>query len=122
MNILIIEDDEFNQIVLHDMIKLQFPHVTLTVLASAIDALKLEPFDFDLVLTDIDMQTMDGFMLYDKLRNERNYKGPIIAVTALAVEGDRERILMHGFDDYISKPLSAEALEKKLIPWIESHR
>jgi CheY-like chemotaxis protein len=49
---------------------------------------------------------------------QRNYKKPIIAVTALAVSGDKEKMLMHGFDDYISKPIDMNELERTLQKYI----
>ena len=64
------------------------------------------------------MPMMDGFELHDILRKEHNFKKPIIAVTALAVSGDKERMLMHGFDDYISKPIDMNNLEDTVKKYI----
>jgi CheY-like chemotaxis protein len=64
------------------------------------------------------MPQMDGFMFHDALRADFNFNKPIIAVTALAVSGDRERMLMHGFDDYISKPINMNQLEETIKKYI----
>lgn len=63
------------------------------------------------VLLDIGLPGMDGFTLARILRNdERTSRLPIIAVTALAMKGDRERALEAGFDEYVTKPIDREFL------------
>lgn len=64
---------------------------------------------YDLVLSDILMPDMDGFELARRFKAEpRIAKTPLIAVTALAMTGDREKILRAGFDGYISKPIEPQ--------------
>ena len=116
--ILFVDDNELNREVLNDMIELLFPTSIIKVCKHAKDVLSLDMIDFDLILSDIDMPDIDGFELYTKLREEKGYKNPIIALTALAVSGDKDRILLHGFDDYISKPIDMEELEKILNKYI----
>ncbi|MBN2895389.1 MAG: response regulator [Campylobacterales bacterium] len=112
MRILIVEDNEFNRIVLGDMIELLYPEAEVQMHESAEVSLQEGGHDtFDLILSDIDMPGMDGMALFTKLRKELGVKVPIVAVTALAISGDRERILMHGFDAYISKPINLDELE-----------
>jgi CheY-like chemotaxis protein len=65
--------------------------------------------DYALVLMDLQMPEMDGFEALRALRKE-GYQRPIIAVTAHAMKGDRERCIQVGFDDYLCKPLSKQAL------------
>ena len=61
---------------------------------------------YDLVLIDIELPGMDGISIQKILRNNPKYKNvPIIALTAYAMKGDKERFLAAGFDDYISKPI-----------------
>lgn len=63
----------------------------------------------DLILLDIHMPQMDGYEVARRLRSEpRCAQVPIVAVTALAMVGDREKILASGFDGYIAKPIEAE--------------
>jgi len=73
--------------------------------------------NFDVVLMDIQMPELDGFEAVNMLR-QKNYKGPIIALTAHAMKGDRERCLKRGFDDYLSKPLSKDSLRKAIGKFI----
>jgi signal transduction histidine kinase/CheY-like chemotaxis protein/ligand-binding sensor domain-containing protein len=72
---------------------------------------------FDLILMDVQMPRMDGFEATAFIRDKERKTGfhiPIIAMTAHALKGDRERCLDAGMDDYIAKPLRAEGLIKKI--------
>jgi two-component system, cell cycle response regulator DivK len=65
----------------------------------------------DLVLLDISLPEMDGTEVLARLRGDRNLDGlPVIALTAHAMTGDRERYLSAGFDDYVTKPIIDEDL------------
>ena len=121
MKVLIVDDDILNQIVLEEMLLMLFDGLDISVESSALDVLAREDLDsFDLVLSDINMPKMDGMQLYTALREDKNFTKPILAITALAVDGERERILFHGFDDYIAKPIDVSNLESTLIPYIKS--
>jgi len=82
----------------------------------------LTRLDYDLVLMDCQMPKMDGFeatrVIRDAGSSVRNHAIPIIAITANAMKGDRERCLDAGMDDYVSKPINpellAEAIERNL--------
>ena len=111
MKILFVDDNELNRMVMEDMLEIVIDGAEVEVYESAKEVLSLDVQSYDIILSDIDMPIMDGFTLHDILRKEHNFTKPIIAVTALAVCGDRERILMHGFDDYISKPIDINNLE-----------
>jgi CheY-like chemotaxis protein len=72
---------------------------------------------FDLILMDVQMPKMDGFEATASIRDKEKRTGfhiPIIAMTAHALKGDRERCLDAGMDDYEAKPLRAEMLMKKI--------
>ncbi|MGB9901917.1 PAS domain S-box protein [Methanothrix sp.] len=72
----------------------------------------LEHRDYDLVLMDVQMPEMDGLEAARRIREMKGYEGPrIVAITAYAIEGDRERCIAAGMDDYISKPVTMEKLK-----------
>lgn len=112
MKVLFVDDNELNRILMHDMLEVLFEDMTIEIYEKASEVLELNLNNYNLILSDIDMPGMNGLELFDKLRNEYNYIKPIIAVTALAVSDDKEKILMHGFDEYISKPIDIDILEK----------
>jgi|GEM_PF-4850511 len=70
--------------------------------------------DFDVILMDLLMPVMDGFESAVKLRNF-GYKKPIIALSAFAQSDERDRCLMAGFDDYLSKPIEIDALKTLIV-------
>ena len=106
--ILLVEDNPINQKVAAKF--LDNAGYTFDIVANGLEAVKAySEQHFDLVLMDIHMPIMGG---QDALRHIRNLKGgkttPIIALTANAVTGDRERFLQMGFDDYVSKPIDKD--------------
>ena len=69
----------------------------------------------DIVLLDIGMPVLDGFGVVRKIReNPRLAAMPVLAVTAYAMQGDREKILKSGFNGYLSKPVDARSLAEEL--------
>ena len=85
----------------------------------AIDTLARLPFD--LILMDCQMPILDGYGATRAIRQREARSGehiPIIAMTANAMEGDRERCLAAGMDDYITKPVVSEQLYTKLAHWL----
>lgn len=72
---------------------------------------------FDVVLMDIQMPVMDGHAATGWLR-ERHYEGPILALTANSMAGDRERCLEAGCDDYIVKPIGRDLFIEKVRRWV----
>ncbi len=118
MNILFVDDNDLNREVLADMVNILFTKCEIDLCESALEVLSLDVEKYDLILSDIDMPKIDGFELYTKLRKEKDYKKPIVAITALAVSGDREKILLYGFDDYISKPIDMSELERIIKKYV----
>jgi len=86
----------------------------------AIDALRRLPYD--LVLMDCQMPELDGFEATRRIRSGQsqviNPAIPIIAITAYAMKGDRERCLAAGMNDYLSKPIQPEELARALDHWL----
>ncbi len=78
--------------------------------------LALAKSDYDVVLMDVEMPEMDGLTATEYIRRSRdqNERPWIIAVTAYSMEGDRERCLASGMNDYVSKPIRLEALQQAL--------
>ena len=69
----------------------------------------------DLILMDLQMPGMDGFEALEELRSDSSFAAtPLIALTALAMVGDRERALRAGFDGYITKPIAPETFVSTL--------
>jgi CheY-like chemotaxis protein len=69
----------------------------------------------DLILLDIMMPEMDGFQTFNRIKQNKNWQNiPVFAVTAKAMVADKEIILKHGFDDYISKPVNSAAMAFKI--------
>ena len=132
--ILLVEDNITNQQVALGILK------TLGLRADAVangaEAIKtLEELPYDLVLMDVQMPVMDGIAATVKIRGWQDESGdhadaglpdlhvraaniPIIAMTAHAMQGDRERCLAAGMNDYISKPVSLRALADALEKWL----
>ncbi|MGH9632487.1 MAG: response regulator [Bryobacteraceae bacterium] len=70
----------------------------------------------DLVVLDLHMPALDGFAVMEDLRKNPRYASmPVVALTASAMQGDRERALAAGFVDYMTKPVSLSVLRSRLI-------
>ncbi len=115
MRFLLVEDEMFNLIVLEEMIKIFYPDAEIVTAANGQEAYALlQSESFTLILSDINMPVMDGYGLIKKIKGELGLTTPTIAVTAFAIQGDKEKILMAGFDDYISKPIDITELQRVL--------
>jgi CheY-like chemotaxis protein/HPt (histidine-containing phosphotransfer) domain-containing protein len=121
LKILVAEDTPFNQtFILRLLEKNGFQAILVENGQQAVET--FNPDAFDIILMDVQMPEMDGFEATRNIRKIEEQNGghiPIIAMTAYATEGDRERCLAAGMDDYVSKPISAVKLFKaieSLIP------
>jgi len=113
LRILLAEDNDVNQKVALQMLKRIGYHAD--VAANGLEVLKaLEGQPYDVVLMDIQMPEMDGIDAAQRIRERWPYGPKIVAMTALALEGDRERLIQAGMDDYISKPIQIEELRVAL--------
>jgi PAS domain S-box-containing protein len=85
---------------------------------------KIEKFSYDLVFMDCEMPEMDGFEATTIIRQRQDEKAllPIIAVTAQAMQGDREHCLLAGMSDYLSKPLKQGDFAQALGSWLPGQR
>jgi len=118
LTILYVDDNELNRMVVQEMLIIVFPNIQIETFSCGLEVINLDLTNYDMILSDISMPEIDGFDLYTKLREEKNYTNPILAVTALAVAGDKEKILMHGFNEYISKPIDIKELEDTIKKFI----
>jgi CheY-like chemotaxis protein/HPt (histidine-containing phosphotransfer) domain-containing protein len=119
--ILVVEDNMVNQkVAIRILQKLGYRADAVADGEEAIKALKTIPYD--LVLMDVQMPQMNGFVATRIIRNPETsglrHDIPIIAMTAHALKGDRERCLEAGMDDYVSKPVTAEALREALEKYL----
>ena len=120
--ILIAEDNLVNQKIIEAFVK-KLGHECKVVSngQEAIEAFKNEMFD--LILMDVQMPVMGGFEATEAIRKMEAEKGirvPIIALTAHAMSGDRDKCLAAGMDDYIAKPIQRKHLERLLHTWLKA--
>ncbi len=117
-SILIIDDDGRNIFALSAVLKSRgYPTVSATNMAEAFHLLH-ENNTIGIVLIDMMMPEMDGYEAIPILKSNSVYKSlPVIAVTAQAMTGDRERCLAAGADEYIAKPVDVDKLLNILKPY-----
>jgi len=117
--ILLVEDNIINQKVMLGMLRtLGFRNIDLASDGQkAVNIVKSKPVGYDLVLMDINMPILDGNEASRMIRSAGIYV-PIVAMTAYALKGDRERCLEYGMDDYIPKPVDKVYLIRTLAKWL----
>jgi len=121
VKILIAEDNLINmKLAVMILDKMGFKPVCVENGLKAISAFEKELFD--IVLMDIQMPEMDGIEASKRIRTWFGQRPVIIALTANAMEGDKELYLKEGMDDYIAKPIQFELLQKKLNYWVKESR
>ena len=119
--VLIAEDNEINQVLAQQILKRLGVEVAIAV--NGREALaKIDTESFDAVLMDCQMPEMDGFQATAAIRERERRSSarrlPIIAMTANAMDSDRDLCLAHGMDDYVAKPFSAAKLGDALARWL----
>jgi two-component system sensor histidine kinase/response regulator len=112
LNILLAEDNAINQKMLERILQKNGHRVRIA--SDGVQVLSALPAEsFDLILMDVQMPNMDGYQTTVSIRQEEKKTGahiPIVAMTAHAMKGDKERCLAAGMDDYISKPIKPKLL------------
>lgn len=116
--ILVVDDDEDNLLLLS--YALEPLNCAILTATDGVSALSLSrTYQPDLILLDVLMPYMDGTEVVSQLRKDPKIKTtPVIAVTALAVAEDRKRLLLAGFNDYISKPYMLEDIEATVCRYL----
>jgi two-component system, sensor histidine kinase and response regulator len=124
LRILLAEDNRVNQKIAIRLLEKRGHHAVLA--ANGKEALEaLAQASFDLVLMDVHMPDMDGIEATIALREQEKSTGlhqPVIAMTALAMKGDRERCLAAGMDGYLSKPIDLQQLDDVLAAYADRRR
>ena len=105
--ILVVEDNPTNLYLMSYLLG-AYGHTVTTASDAEAGLASLDQTQFDLVLADVLMPRVDGFEFMRRARKPGVESPPIIAVTALAMAGNREQIMEAGFDGYIAKPISPE--------------
>jgi two-component system cell cycle response regulator len=114
ITVLVAEDNAVNRELIRELLELR--GYTVLEACDGQEALGvIERAQPDLLLLDIGMPVLDGFAVVRRIRESpRIARLPIVAVTAYAMQGDRERILDSGFDGYLSKPINPSSLTEEL--------
>ena len=116
--VLLVEDNRTNQQVARELLEGVGLEVALAE-NGAVALNVLEHDAFDLVLMDIQMPEMDGYRATEAIRHQSRFADlPIIAMTAHALSGDRERCLRAGMNDHIAKPIEPRLLYQTLSHWL----
>ncbi len=121
--ILVAEDNEINQSLINHLFKswnLAFDMVNNG--KEAIHKLQLNPNKYGLILMDIQMPEMDGYTASYEVRHTLKSDIPIIAMTAHALAGEREKCLTYGMNEYISKPIREEQLHEMISRFAQVHK
>jgi len=118
-NILVVEDNSLNQLVAEGILSRLGYEVRSVV--NGVEALEaVESFRYSAILMDCHMPVMDGFEATRRIREEEarmDVHTPIVALTADALAGDRERCLACGMDDYMTKPVKSALLAAAVQRW-----
>jgi two-component system, sensor histidine kinase and response regulator len=122
LRILLVEDNELNQEVAVGL--LEDAQVTIDIAENgAIAVEKVQTTPYDIVLMDMQMPVMDGIEATRQIRSDERFLVlPIVAMTANAMAGDRERCLAAGMNDHIAKPIDPDELFRVLSKWTAARR
>jgi len=112
--VLIAEDNPTNRELLRELLEIR--GYAVVEACDGKEALaRVQAAPIDILLLDIGMPLLDGFGVVRKLRENPRFSSlPVVAVTAYAMQGDREKIMNSGFDGYLSKPVNSSSLVQEL--------
>jgi CheY-like chemotaxis protein/HPt (histidine-containing phosphotransfer) domain-containing protein len=117
--VLVAEDNPVNQLVIETLLERR--GIAVDLAADGVEAVRrLDPDRHDAIFMDCQMPNLDGYEATAQIRaaEPEGRHVPIVAMTAHAFAGDRERCLAAGMDDYLSKPLRSEDLDPVLERWL----
>lgn len=119
---LVVDDYNINQELTMELMEMM--GCTVDVASDGPEAItKYSKNQYDVIMMDVQMPDMDGYETTKRIReyeqNNNKSRTPIIAITANAMPGDKEKCLNAGMDDYISKPLRGATLQEKLIKYLQ---
>jgi CheY-like chemotaxis protein len=122
-SVILVVDDNLNNLYVTRAALERFGH-KIDVADNGIDAVKAATDKFyDLIIMDCRMPILDGYEATEEIRRkeaERGRRTPIVALTACALDGDREKCLAAGMDDYFTKPITLEGFREILERWLKS--
>ena len=117
VKVLVVEDNKLNQDLMQQLLTSWQLNFTIAENGrQAIEYLKKEPYS--LILMDIQMPEMDGYTTTQKIRDDLKIRTPIIALTAHALAGERERCLSAGMNDYLPKPIREDKLRALIAQFV----
>jgi CheY-like chemotaxis protein len=117
--VLLVDDDARNIFALSSVLERRGMHVLTATTGREAIALAESTPDLAIVLMDIMMPEMDGYQTIQVIRQKQDFRRlPIIALTAKAMKGDREKCLEAGASDYLAKPVNTEQLLSALRMWL----
>jgi two-component system cell cycle response regulator DivK len=118
--ILLVEDEQGNIDVVQNILELMFNQHTLLIARDGHEAIKLAYEEKpDLILMDLGIPKLDGWEVTRSLRSNENFRDtPILAITAHAMVGDRERALKAGCDGYFTKPIEVDEFVDFMRPYL----
>ena len=117
--ILVIEDNPVNLELMTDLLE-AFGFTVLAARDGAQGIALVRQEKLDLIICDVQMPGMDGYEVASYLKRDPMLRRiPLVAVTALAMVGDREKVLVAGFDGYIDKPISPELFKQQVEGFME---
>lgn len=122
--ILLVEDNEVNRFFATELLKQYECRILFAANGlEAVDQVHDHP-EISLIFMDCQMPELDGFEATQRIRQleeqEQRKRTPVVALTAMAMKGDKERCIDAGMDDYLSKPLRKNELHEKLMRWLGS--